>query len=361
MPIVWCAISGHGFGHAAQVVPVLNELGKRIPKLHVVLRTTVPAAFFARRLHVSWELSPSVQDVGCVQQGPLTIDVAATWRAYQQFHATWAQRVAEEVQSLRVWRPRLVLSNISYLALEAGKRAGIPTVALASLAWDEILEGLQSEETEACRHIIQHIRASYQQADLLIRLSPGLPLKAFPHVQTVGPVNRPIHSSSQNHLKNNGRDTPLVLVAFGGVPLSSFPSERVARLRGYHVLLDRSLAEMHAAAWRSPFESQAGAQGFDERFAMADVIVSKPGYATVVEAVAARKPLIYVRRENFAEEPALVEYLHRFGRACELSREEFFSGAWERALHDVTVLPAPTMPPPPSGIPRAVELLISVL
>ena len=26
MPVVWCSISGHGFGHAAQVVPILNEL-----------------------------------------------------------------------------------------------------------------------------------------------------------------------------------------------------------------------------------------------------------------------------------------------------------------------------------------------
>ena len=26
MPYIWCAISGHGYGHAAQVVPVLNAL-----------------------------------------------------------------------------------------------------------------------------------------------------------------------------------------------------------------------------------------------------------------------------------------------------------------------------------------------
>ena len=58
MPIIWCAISGHGYGHAAQVVPVLNALGSLVPGLTAILRTTVPASFFHDRLTIQWELSP---------------------------------------------------------------------------------------------------------------------------------------------------------------------------------------------------------------------------------------------------------------------------------------------------------------
>ena len=46
MPVIWSAISGHGYGHAAQVVPVLNELGRLIPNLKTILRSTVSATFF---------------------------------------------------------------------------------------------------------------------------------------------------------------------------------------------------------------------------------------------------------------------------------------------------------------------------
>ena len=79
MPLIWCSISGHGYGHAAQVVPVLNALGRLVPNLKALLRTTVPAGFFEPRLAIPWELSPAQQDIGCIQKGPLTIDVAGTW------------------------------------------------------------------------------------------------------------------------------------------------------------------------------------------------------------------------------------------------------------------------------------------
>ena len=80
MPLIWCAISGHGYGHAAQVVPVLNALGVLVPGLTAVLRTTVPSSFFRDRLTIPWDLQPVQQDVGCIQDGPLKIDIDATWR-----------------------------------------------------------------------------------------------------------------------------------------------------------------------------------------------------------------------------------------------------------------------------------------
>ena len=98
MPSIWCAISGHGYGHAAQVVPVLNALGALVPGLNAVLRTTVPSSFFRDRLTIQWELSPVQQDIGCIQDGPLKIDIDAT-STHKQFHATWPDRLQTEVQA----------------------------------------------------------------------------------------------------------------------------------------------------------------------------------------------------------------------------------------------------------------------
>ncbi|MEK6633600.1 MAG: hypothetical protein AABY94_09780, partial [Nitrospirota bacterium] len=83
MPLIWSAISAHGYGHAAQVVPVLNELGKQIPSLRVILRTNVPRHFFESRMTVPWELRPAQMDIGCLQHGPLTMDWDATWQAHR--------------------------------------------------------------------------------------------------------------------------------------------------------------------------------------------------------------------------------------------------------------------------------------
>jgi len=99
MTVVWCSISAHGFGHAAQLMPILNELGAVIDDLRVILRTQVPADFFRRHLKIQWELQVSQQDVGCIQRGPLDVDVAATWDAYTHFHNNWDGKVAEEANA----------------------------------------------------------------------------------------------------------------------------------------------------------------------------------------------------------------------------------------------------------------------
>src|SRR5690606_23060571 len=98
MTTVWCSISAHGLGHAAQLMPVLNELATVIPDLRVILRTQTSAEFFHRHLSVKWELQSARQDVGAIQRGPLDLDVAATWKAYAQFHADWKRRVTEEAR-----------------------------------------------------------------------------------------------------------------------------------------------------------------------------------------------------------------------------------------------------------------------
>jgi UDP-N-acetylglucosamine:LPS N-acetylglucosamine transferase len=60
--------------------------------------------------------------------------------------------------------------------------------------------------------------------------------------------------------------------------------------------------------------------------------MTKPGYGTILEALALGLPVVYVRRHNFADEAPLVEFLHAFGQGVELSRQDFVSGHWRPAL-----------------------------
>jgi hypothetical protein len=90
--------------------------------------------------------------------------------------------------------------------------------------------------------------------------------------------------------------------------------------------------------------------------------MTKPGYSTIVEAVALQQPVVYVRRYNFADEPPLVDYLHRYGRGVELSIDDFTQGRWEPALRKVVDLPMPAAPPPPTtGAADAATILAKSL
>ena len=191
MPRIWCAITAHGYGHAAQTVPILNELGRRIPNLSALLRTTVPPKFFQARLTIPWEWSPLDQGGGCVQEGPLHIDIPRTWSAYQEFHENWEGRIEKEVAAIKSYAPTLILSNISYLALEAGMKADVPAVALASLSWDEVMQGFLDPGNGVQASLLTNIRNSYRCSTLLIRMKPGLALSAFPNKVDVGPIGHP--------------------------------------------------------------------------------------------------------------------------------------------------------------------------
>jgi hypothetical protein len=356
MPLIWAAISAHGFGHAAQVVPVLNALGRLIPGLRTVLRTAVPASFFENRLTIPWDLSPVQQDVGCVQNGPLTIDVDATWLEHRRFHATWADRMQAEVKAMRAARPAVILADTPYLAVAAGTEAAIPTVALVSFTWDLVLSAFPAQSHIDRQAFIEAIRRAYAQADLALRITPAPRMEMFRRIVDIGPIAEPALTAREQlaQLLNLAPGERTVLVGFGGIPLTSLPFAALEDLAGYRFLFDgpAPLNSTRVASSKTlPFS-------FKTLLASVDLIMTKPGYGTLVEAVALQTPLIYIRRYNFADEQSLVDYLHRHGHGVEMSREDFTTGRWDAALRKAVepTLP-PALPPSPTGGRDAAELL----
>ncbi|MBM4138935.1 MAG: hypothetical protein FJ244_05575 [Nitrospira sp.] len=360
MPLIWAAISAHGFGHAAQVVPVLNALGRRISGLRTILRTTVPASFFQNHLSIPWELSPIRQDIGCVQQDPLTIDVEATWQEHARFHATWDDRVQTEIDAMHRARPNVILADTPYLAIAAGAAAGLPTVGLVSFTWDLVLSKFPAPPNIGGETLIWAIRHAYGQADLALRITPSPHMGAFTRLVDIGPISEPAPSAREALLARlslaPGERT--VLIGFGGIPLGSLPMTNLEKVNRHRFLFN-GLVLPNSTKFVS---TQSLPFSFKTMLASVDIIMSKPGYGTLVEAVALRTPLVYVRRYNFADEQPLVDYLHQYGRGVELERADFSAGQWEPALIAAGNLPAPSVPPPPaSGAEEAADVLAAYL
>jgi hypothetical protein len=130
------------------------------------------------------------------------------------------------------------------------------------------------------------------------------------------------------------------------------------RLHHYRFLIDGSVppgfSRIHSIE-TLPFS-------FKTLLASVDVIMTKPGYGTIVEAVAQQQPVLYVRRYNFADEQPLVDYLQRHGRSVEMSMKEFKSGRWESAIRkaDETTIQS-VGPPPPTGAAQAAAILAPYL
>lgn len=355
-PLIWCAVSGHGYGHAAQVVPVLNELGRRVPGLRAVIRTSVPAEFFRDRVTLDWELSEAEQDVGCVQRGPLHTDIPATWDAYRRWHRQWSSRVEVEVRAIREARPRVVLSDISHLAIAAASQIPVPSVAVSNLSWDLVLEVFQDPAEPTHQTIIEEIRAAYGLADRILRLTPGLDMKAFRTVLPIGPVRHDVRSDRERLIQalDVPPDRRAVLIGFGGVPLDGLPFDVVERMRGYHFI--------HSGPVPPRYQNVTSYRQlplpFPTLLASVDAVITKPGYSTIVEAVAHDTPVLYVRRHSFADEDCIVRYLHRFGRGLEIKPDVFLAGSWQEPLETLFHLPPPAeRDTSPNGAVGAADLL----
>ena len=341
-------------------MPVLNAVGALVPGVTAILRTTVPASFFRDRLTIPWDLQPVQQDIGCVQDGPLKIDINATWEAYQHFHDTWDARLSNEITTMHIASPALIIGDTPYLAIEAGSRAQIPTVALASFTWDLVLNEYCHASDSSHRQLIQHIRESYAKADMALRITPAPRIDAFRNISDIGPIASPA-SPERDRLASALALAPnerTVLVGFGGIPLTSLPLDQMEQLRHYRFLFDGPVPPGYSRIHSTetlPFS-------FKTLLASVDIIMTKPGYGTIVEAVALQQPVVYVRRYNFADEPPLVDYLHRYGRGIELSIDDFTQGQWEPALRKVIDLPMPAAPPPPTtGAADAAIILAKLL
>ena len=239
MPLIWCSISGHGYGHAAQVVPVLNALARLVPHLRALLRTSVPASFFEPRLTIPWKLSPAQQDIGCIQNGPLTIDVAGTWSAHRTLHADWDKKIETEATLIRQAAPTLVLSDVSHMGIAAGAAAGIPTIGLCSLSWDLVLAPFVDPADPAHAAIMNQIRDAYAKADCFLRVAPGLAVTAFRHLRDVGPIAEPTEPQPAALRQAIGATASekIILVGFGGIALQSPPFDHMEAMQGFRFLL----------------------------------------------------------------------------------------------------------------------------
>ena len=197
---------------------------------------------------------------------------------------------------------------------------------------------------------------AYAQADLALRIAPAPKIEVFQHTIDIGPIAEPV-ASARDRLATVLALAPgerTVLVGFGGIPLTSLPFAALEQLTGYRFLFDGPIppgSSRFVLTYSLPFS-------FKTLMASVDVIMTKPGYGTVVEAVALQAPLVYVQRYNFADEPPIVDYLQRYGRGIELSQDDFHHARWDAALTQVLALPLPLSPPPqPTGARDAATTL----
>jgi hypothetical protein len=352
-PHLFVDISSHGFGHLAQVAPVLNALVARLPTLRLTVRSGLPSERLRARLRADFTHLAAASDFGYRMLDALCVDLPATAAAYRALHADWPARVAAEAAFLGAQQADLVLGDVAYLPLAGAAQAGIPSLAMSSLNWADLLAHFFAGEAWAAP-IHRQMLAAYNSAECFLRLTPGMPMADLHRRREVGPVaarGKDCRAAVRARL-GCPADERLVLIAFGGfskrLPMESWPP-----LPGVRWLVHEAwqLAQANATA----FETLGYA--FPDLLRAVDAVLTKPGYGTFAETACNGTPVLYVRRHDWPEQDCLIDWLGVHGRCRAISDAALAAGDVAPALDALWQQPVPPAPAPVGAAEAAAVLL----
>jgi hypothetical protein len=324
MLIVAC-ISGHGFGHGSRVASVLTALHQRRPGWRLVLSTPLPPAFLQLAFGaVPYEQRSCRWDVGVIQADALGADAAATLAALEQLEQRLPDQIEAEARWIRAQQePVLVLGDVAPAAAALAAAVQAPLIWMANFGWDAIYRPMGGPfEAWADRAL-----AAYRQGDALIRCPFAMPMDWGVPTTAVGLTpGRPHHRPEQlqQRLQLHEPREQTVLVGFGGLGLT-LASALFHRWPQHRFLVsDPALCAGAANVTLIPPDLRPL-----ELMPLCSRILTKPGYSTFCEALAAGLGVHLVRREGFAEAPVLEAALQRHGWHRLLSREQLERGDWQ--------------------------------
>ena len=331
------------------------------PRVPIEIVTSAPAMLFAGVVTPPIEVRALDCDVGLVQRDALVIDEGATVERWRAFQEGWEALCTLEADHLRRNDVRLVLGDVPPLAFAAAARAEVPSIALANFSWDWIYRHL-SIRVPALAEAAHRAAEAYGCADLLLRLPFAGDLSTFPRIVDIPLVaRRPRAGRGELRQRCGFGNRTVVLLSFGGLGLAGFDVSTLGGLGHLDFVVSTPVDDpppnLRVFTGARLTESDLG---YADLVGAADVVVTKPGYGIVTDALGARTRLIYTDRGDFPEYEILVRGMQRLMPCAYVDNESLRAGRLGGPIADVLEQPW-TSDPDLSGASVAAEHLLRIL
>ena len=146
-----------------------------------------PETVLRQRMTGRFECVAGVADFGMVMVDALAAKVSESLAAYRVFHQDWQQRLAWQERQLQAAVPDGILADIPYLTLAAATRLGIPSLAMCSLNWADILAGYCADAPDLAE-LRAPMLSAYNSARAFLLPAPSMPMPDLQNTQNVGPI-----------------------------------------------------------------------------------------------------------------------------------------------------------------------------
>ena len=360
-------VSGHGFGHTSRTIEVIHALLRARPEAHIVVKTAAPLHLYARTLRGRCEMVELQCDAGMVQVDSLTVDTADSIRKAVEFQKRLPVLAATEAAYLRETGAQVAVGDIPPLAIAAARSAGIPSVAIGNFTWDWIYEDYLHD---GALELAGDIRRIYRKATSVLRLPMSGGFSGLDSITRDIPFIARQSRRARDDVRGSlglpprAQGKPLVLMSFGGYGIAGLDTAALAALEDHTIATTDVPVTGNAIAPAANLlcisERQIYDSGlrYEDLVRAADVVVTKPGYGIISEAIANDAALLYTSRGHFVEYDVLVREMPRYLRVQFIEQDDLLSGNWNTALHKLMNEPPPPERPPLNGAEVAAEEIL---
>lgn len=323
-------VSAHGLGHLAQTIPVIKELLRLTPHAEITVVSGISPTIIKRRLPGCRHIERS-WDFGMVMASSIDVLAKKSMAQYQHLHQHWEKQKHACKLFFDALSPDLLISNIAYLPLLATQNSTYPCIAMCSLNWADIFYSYCKNNSTA-DDIYQQIQDSYNAADRFYKIAPGMPMNWLENSIQVHPIAQRGQSVKDHLLKEiNATDTQLTLVALGGVK-TDLPFDQWPSYPGQVWLVpDTTECKREDLISIDQFS-----YSYIDLLCSVDCVITKPGYGIFTEAACNKKPVLYVKRDDWPEESFLVSWLEINGLCQNITREQLFQGCFQAEFSALT-------------------------
>lgn len=300
-------ISDYGFGHAARSVALIHHLLAMEEDLKVIICHSFALHFLRESLkdenRVTFRTIET--DIGYVlRKDSIEPDVEKLNVEYEKYLTKWPLLIERERNFLQTNKVDFVISDISAFPFEAAYTLGTPSLGISNFTWHTAYQGLIADS------LLEPLKEAYEKMTYFFSLAGSKePDWGMKGTMQFGFFARSVDSNEVNRIRKLVNPTGEKFVVFFGLGMK-IDIEQLERLPIWDspncvFIVSSNVQVKRPNVFPIPkdyLESQ-------NYIAAADLVISKPGWGIVSEAVCARKPLLILDRQTMREDQNTISFL----------------------------------------------------
>jgi UDP-N-acetylglucosamine transferase subunit ALG13 len=310
-------LSEYGFGHATRSIAVIRRLCEK-NAIRIIVCNAFAYDFLNRSLNdlIAGErvaLRKISNDIGYVlQPRSLTPDCDQFKIKYRKFISELPLTVQREEKFLTDHHVNLVIGDIPPAPFKAAWALSISSVGMSNFTWHTAYKDLLPDAE------LQPLYECYSSMDYFFALA-GSKEEAWGKIgnRSFGFFSRSPQSEAVHKIRKTVNPTGDKTIVFFGLGMKI----DAGNLAAYKLWSSRNCVFLVSSNTNikgdNIYKIPADDTESQNYIAASDIVISKPGWGTVSEAVSCNKPLILVTRQKMQEDKNTIEYLKNNG-GCEL-------------------------------------------